>query len=141
MPRKGAKNKLVAAVRVRGRVGVRASIAETLDRLRLRRVNNCTLVVADGSYAGMLEKCGSYIAYGEISAETLGRLLDRKGIKADVPALIEGKREAIAALKESLPIRLKPPKHGYKSTKLSFTQGGDLGYRGERINELITRMI
>ena len=38
------KNQLLAVIRVRGTVKVRASIAETLDRLRLKRVNNLVLI-------------------------------------------------------------------------------------------------
>jgi len=37
--------------------------------------------------------------------------------------------------------RLNPPKKGYKSIKKSYKEGGALGYRGEKINNLIQRMI
>ena len=39
-------NKLVAVVRVRGRIGVRRSINETLSRLNLTRVNSLALLSA-----------------------------------------------------------------------------------------------
>ena len=37
-------DKLIAAVRVRGRVNVRHDVTETLNRLRLKRVSNCALI-------------------------------------------------------------------------------------------------
>ena len=38
--------------------------------------------------------------------------------------------------------RLHPPRGGFKgSTKKPYSDGGELGYRGPAINELIRRMI
>lgn len=37
--------------------------------------------------------------------------------------------------------RLHPPRGGLKSIKKPFSEGGDLGYRGPLINELILRML
>ncbi|MFN7105708.1 MAG: 50S ribosomal protein L30 [Pyrobaculum sp.] len=37
--------------------------------------------------------------------------------------------------------RLHPPRGGLSSVKLHFSVGGDLGYRGPLINELIRRML
>jgi large subunit ribosomal protein L30 len=38
--------------------------------------------------------------------------------------------------------RLHPPSKGYKGkTKKGFKAGGEAGYRGEAINELVKRMI
>jgi large subunit ribosomal protein L30 len=38
--------------------------------------------------------------------------------------------------------RLHPPKKGFKrSVKKMFNDGGELGYRGPEINELLLRMI
>jgi large subunit ribosomal protein L30 len=37
--------------------------------------------------------------------------------------------------------RLHPPVGGFRDVKKSFAEGGDLGYRGPAINELIARMI
>ena len=54
--------------------------------------------------------------------------------------MLSGKIDA-AKLKELMPFRLHPPRHGFRSTKLSIKQGGNLGYNGEKINALITRMI
>ncbi|MFB6490792.1 MAG: 50S ribosomal protein L30 [Thermoproteus sp. AZ2] len=37
--------------------------------------------------------------------------------------------------------RLHPPTGGFKNIKLNYAEGGDLGYRGIAINELLWRMI
>jgi len=38
--------------------------------------------------------------------------------------------------------RLRPPKKGFKGkVKRSFAAGGEAGYRGEEINELLKRMV
>ena len=134
------ENKLVAIVRVRGRVNVRHDIAETLNRLRLKRVNNCTVIKLTPDYYGMVRACSNHVAYGEIDEDTLGRLLKGAGLDVKPRDMMDGNYDA-SALKKSLPFRLHPPRHGYKSTKRSVKQGGSLGYMGPKINQLIKRMV
>jgi large subunit ribosomal protein L30 len=132
--------KLIAAVRVRGTVNVKGSISETLKRLNLKHVNNCVVLMVTDSYGGMINKCNGYIAYGEVSEAVLGKMLKRAGINVAAKDIIDGKVEA-KSLSEQMPIRLHPPRRGYGSTKLGFNQGGTLGYMGESINSLISRMV
>lgn len=140
MANQGLNGKLVAAVRVRGRVNVRYDITETLNRLHLKRVNNCTLVRATESYIGMLEKVQNHVAYGEISESVLEKLLAKKGEGLIAKEVFDQKYD-MGKLKERLPFRLHPPRKGYKSTKLSVKQGGSLGYMGGKIDGLIARMV
>lgn len=135
----GINNKLIAVVRIRGRVGVRSTIAETLDRLRLKRVNNCVVVKATDSYEGMIKRCSNYVAYGEVDEPTLKNLLEKNGIEADSSKILSD--GVSKELREKLPFRLHPPRHGYKSTKRGVNQGGSLGYMGAGINDLIKRMV
>lgn len=151
---------MIAAIRIRGRVKTPRRIDDTLKVLRLGRVNNCVLLPKEPSILGMLEKAKDYIAWGEISKETLVELLRRRlrligsrrvgeetleeklGLKsfeelADL--LLEGKRLKDFEIFECA-FRLRPPKRGYKSIKEHWPRG-DLGYRGEKINELLERMI
>lgn len=132
--------KVVAAVRVRGRVNVRGSIEETMKRMHLKAPNNCTLIKVNDQYLGMLKKCANHIAYGEIDEPTLAKLTKRYALEIDPNAVIEGKAD-ISALKEEMPLRLHPPKHGYDPVKRNYHQGGSLGYMGKDINKLITRMV
>jgi large subunit ribosomal protein L30 len=135
-----ALDKVVAVIRVRGRVNVRSDIAETLTRLRLKRVNNCIILKLSSSYKGMLNKCVNHVAYGEVDEPTLEKLVLKKGEGLNAKELFTGKYDPIK-LKEFMPFRLHPPRHGYRSTKLSFKQGGSLGYMGDTINKLLNRMV
>ena len=132
-------NKLLAVVRIRGRVGVRKDIAETLERLRLKRVNNCVIIKPTPSYTGMLNSCINYVTYGEIDDDTLNSLLEKNGIKSDYKTLSES--GLAKEVREKLPFRLHPPRRGYKSVKKSVKNGGSLGYMGEGINSLIKRTV
>jgi large subunit ribosomal protein L30 len=138
------KSKLLAVIRVRGTVKVRESIAETLDRLRLKKVNNLVLVSSgNASYAGMVQKCKDFVTFGEIDREVLGKLLSAKGLKADdaaVASLLAGEKSP-KDLKIEMPIRMHPPKRGYEGVKKDYQSGGSLGYRSTEINKLITRML
>ena len=139
MKKNPLKDKLIAVVRIRGRVNVRSDITETLDRLNLKRVSNCVVLNVTDSYHGMLLKVSNYVAFGEIDEPTLSKLLEKHADGIEAKELMSGK--GFDKLKEQLPFRLHPPRHGYKSTKLNVKQGGSLGYAGPGINKLIQRMV
>ncbi len=135
------ENKLLAVIRVRGRIGVRRSITETLNRLNLTRVNNMVLVYGTKSNIGMLQKCGDFITYGEIEGEFAAKILEKKGVKVskeDLDAMASGKKRPKDVLQ--LPIGLHPPRHGYENTKQVYSRHGSLGYRGAEISKLLSRM-
>ncbi len=137
------KNKLLAVIRVRGRVKVRQSISETLDRLRLRHVNNLVLLKGDDSYLGMVQKCKDFVTFGEIDKDVLGKLLTSKGLSAGsdaVDSLASGSK-TVKDLKLEMPLKMHPPKRGYEGIKKDYRSGGALGYRGAEINKLIERML
>jgi len=120
-----SENKKIAVVRIRGLVNIRKTIGATLDMLRLYRKNYCVVVDNRPEIVGMLKKAKDYITWGEIDDATLKLLVE--------------KREE----KDKKFFRLQPPRKGFgrKGTKRMFSAGGALGYRGEKINDLITRMI
>jgi large subunit ribosomal protein L30 len=141
MAGKELDNKLIVAVRVRGRVGVRYDIAETLNRLRLDKPNACALIRMNAAYIGMLKKCNNYIQYGEVDADTLEKLLSKHVSGVDSKAVMSGSY-SLEELRKSMPFMLHGPRHGYRrSTKKGFAQGGSLGYAGSEVNELINRMV
>ncbi len=152
---------MYAVIRVRGRTGVRKDIRDTLSMLRLTRVNHCVLVPNTPAYMGMLKKVKDYVTWGEIDYDTLVKLIRYKGrLYGDKPITDEYVKDTLgyegieelarALLEEKLlykdipnvkPVfRLHPPLKGWEKTKRHFTEGGALGYRGEKINELINRM-
>lgn len=140
--------KMLAAIRIRGSAGVPVKIEKTLDMLRLRRVNHCVIVPKTPDIEGMLRKAGNYITWGEINMETLetliskrgrlqgGKKTDRKEVRPLTNKIIEGKKDP--GIKPVF--RLSPPSGGFRSIRRAYPKG-DLGYRGENINELLKRMI
>jgi ribosomal protein L30/L7E len=141
MAGKELDNKLVVAVRIRGKVGVRSSIAETLDRLRLGRTNACALIRVNRSYLGMLKKCNNYIEYGEVDLPTLEKLLGKHAKGVDAKKLMDGSYP-LEDLRKEMPLMLHAPTHGYRrNLKRGFAQGGSLGYAGAEVNKLVTRMV
>ncbi len=136
------ENKLLAIIRVRGRVGVRQSITETLNRLNLKRVNNLAIVFGNKSMLGMIQKCNDFVTYGEIKEDTLNKLFEAKGItlkKEELDLVQKGKKNLKSIINKS--ITMHPPRHGYEGIKKGYSSGGALGYRGEDINTLIKRML
>ncbi|MDD1763387.1 MAG: 50S ribosomal protein L30 [Methanobacteriaceae archaeon] len=150
---------MLAAVRVRGRTGIKGDISDTLDMLRLTRINHAVLIPENPSYQGMLRKAKDYITWGEIDQETLEELLEKRAMLPGREKVTEdylqgteyksAQKLAQALLAEETqmedvglkPIfRLHPPRKGYKDTRKSFNEGGTLGYRGEAINLLLKRM-
>jgi len=142
---------MYAVIRVRGLVNTPKEIEDTLRMLRLTRVNHCVLVPKTKTYEGMLEKAKRCITWGEIDKETLAMLVEKRGrLKGDKRLNPEeAKSIAERIYKEQTTknienlkqvFRLSPPSKGYKSVKLPYPKG-DLGYRGEKINSLLRRMI
>ena len=159
---------LYAIIRIRGRVDVPPDVKHTLKLLRLHRKFHMVLYPSDlPGLKGMLLKAKDWITWGEIDYETLvevlrkrGRLvgnkpltdevvdkyLEKYGIKGGIPALAKALLEGkimLHKLEFIKPVfRLHPPRGGFKkSTKRPYGDGGELGYRGRAINELIKRML
>ena len=135
---------LYAAIILKGTVKTTRKILDTLEKLRLRIPNSCVIVPSDSVHKGMLKRVAEYITWGEISEQTLVKLLvKRGGLEAK-----KAKSVAAKALKEGnfdgtevVPVfRLSPPSGGLKSIRIPKPKG-DLGYRGEAINALLERMI
>ena len=112
----------IAVVLVRGLIRANAAVQDTLYMLKLRKKNQCVIINKSPQSAGMIQKVKDYVTWGEVDAETLTAL--------------EGKMENGSA-------HLQPPRKGYgrKGIKIPFSNRGALGYRGEKINDLLKRMI
>ena len=154
-------------IRLRGRLNIKPKIKDTLRMLRLHKVNHCVVVVGNGYYEGMIKKVKDYVAWGEISEDMLELLLKKRGrleggkrlteeylrentsfhtIKELAHAIYEGggkikiKDSLGSNLKLKPVFRLHPPRKGHKGIKRSFPEGGELGYHGDKINELLYKM-
>jgi large subunit ribosomal protein L30 len=152
---------MIAAIRVRGRTGIKGKIEDTLKMLHLTRINHAVILPDNPSYHGMLVKSKDYITWGEIDQETLTQLIEKRGRlpgnKKVTPEELKEKGKYTSALELSQAIiqdktqledaglkpvfRLHPPRKGYRDIKKSFQEGGTLGYRGEEITALIKKMI
>jgi len=152
---------MFAVIRIRGTAQVRKTIADTLNFLRLKNVNNCVIIPETKEYTGMLKKAKDYITWGNINKETLTKLIQNRckilgDKKIDEKLLKEitdfetFEKFSEALIKEKTKLKdykqikqvfkLNPPRHGFKGTKLPFPKG-DLGNRKDKINELLERMI
>ena len=152
----------LALIRLRSGIRAKGEVRDTLAMLRLHRVNHLVLVDDNPSYKGMVQKVKDYITWGEIDKETLVKLLRKRGrLVGNRPITDEYVREKLGMsidefaekvvkgemrltdLPNIKPVfRLHPPRGGLKGTKKrSFREGGALGYRGEKINDLIERML
>jgi large subunit ribosomal protein L30 len=110
----------------------------------------------------MLRKSKDYLTWGEVSQENVALLLKKRGKLVGDKELtdeyakeldyksLDDLAEAIFKVEvefSSLPdvkpvFRLRPPKKGFKGkVKKSFAVGGEAGYRGDEINELLKRMV
>jgi len=156
-------NKLIAVIRVRGLVNRKSKIEKTLKMLRLYKKHTCTLVPNTSSLVGMLKEVQDYVTWGEIDEKTLKNLLTKKGklagkikftedylkekTKLDTDTFVKELLELKKKLKDVPGLKsffkLAPPIKGFerKGIKKPFSLGGALGYRKEKINELLGRMI
>lgn len=152
----------VAVVRVRGHARITRKAVETMEMLRLNRVNHCVILPKNETTRGMLQTVKDYVTWGDVTHETIARLLFHRGEVAGGARLtdayvkensshasilslakaIENGEARLADVKGLKPvIRLHPPKHGYRGAKTPFADGGALGYRGTEIDKLVDRML
>lgn len=114
----------IAVVRIRGPVRVRHDIERALRQLNLHQRNHAAIVDDSPVVVGQLKKVQGFVTWGPVTEETAKKLSPR--------ARENGKWFA-----------LQPPRKGYgrKGIKMPFTKSGALGNRGEKINDLLTRMV
>ena len=158
---------LYLIIRLRGEADIHPDVEKTLSLLRLKRKYSASLYHSSlPGIEGMLRKVQDWATWGEINRETLIELLRKRGrIKGDKPLTDEWIVEnldlygGIPELADKLLagelhyhkledkgikpfFRLHPPRGGFKKTiKRHFTNQGELGYRGEAINDLVIRML
>ncbi|MDP3918899.1 MAG: 50S ribosomal protein L30 [Nanoarchaeota archaeon] len=156
-------NNTIAVIRIRGRIGVTKKVNDTMSMMRLYKQNGCIIVPNTPVYVGMIRKAKDYITWGEVNEETLTLLLQKRGkivgnkdlteeylkenikmdLKGFVKEILEGKKSIkdVPGIKPYF--RLMPPAKGFErqGIKKPFSMGGALGYRKDKINELIIKMI
>jgi large subunit ribosomal protein L30 len=151
-----------AVIRIRGHAKIRRNQVDTMEIMRLTRPNHCVLVRQDDTSKGMLQMVKDYVTWGEVSHETIARLLHQRGeivggekltdtyvkenskyasILSLAKAIEKGEADMgdVKGLKQLL--RLPPPRQGYEGIKRSWNDGGALGYRGADVEKLIDKML
>ncbi len=114
----------IAVIRIRGQVGVRKDVKETLNRLKLKKKYSCVVLEnPNENQLGMVKKIRDFVAYGEISEDTFKKLNEERGKKG---------KEIFG---------LHPPRKGIDSKKHFGVDKGVLGDNKEKINDLILRML
>ena len=155
--------KRIIVIRIRGLLDRSVSMKKTLKLLRLHRTNHCVIIDSRATYQGMLQKAKDIITWGELDFQTMKDLLIKRGklkggerltedyirknsnfsgIDDFVKQFLDFKAD-LSDIEGLKPVfRLHPPRKGHsrKGVKYSFTTGGALGYRGNEINGLITKM-
>ena len=70
---------MIAIVRIRGLKHIRHDVKHAFMDFRLDRKNHCVLVKESPETNGMLTKIKDYVAYGPIKAETVAKLIEKRG--------------------------------------------------------------
>ncbi|MFA6461600.1 MAG: uL30 family ribosomal protein [Candidatus Woesearchaeota archaeon] len=146
---KAATNeKKLALVKIRGMVDSPQQVRDTFALFKLFRKNHAAVVPDTPTYRGMINKIKDYATWGEINEETFQELVSKrgeefKGRTGDSKNKYTYKFLEIKGKKYKTYFRLSPPRKGFerKGTKAGFQAGGALGYRGDKINDLIKRML
>jgi len=160
--RRDSEMPAVAVIRIRGHAKIQHQAVETMDQLKLNRVNHCVVLPQNATTKGMLQRVKDYVTWGELGHEALARLLFQKGevtgggrltdayVKENskftsilsLAKAVEKGEASLSEVKGLKPVlRLPPPRKGYENTKLSYVDRGSLGNRGVEIEKLIDRML
>ncbi|MBR9682336.1 MAG: 50S ribosomal protein L30 [Candidatus Aenigmarchaeota archaeon] len=142
---------MYAVIRVRGLNHIRKPVKDTFTMLRLHRKMHCVLLEDTPINKGMIQKVKDWTTFGEINDDVLKAMIAKRGRKlGDVrltPEEVEtvfqeiksGKKPKDTIIKPVF--RLTPPSGGFKKSIKGHYPKGELGSRGDKINDLIKRMI
>jgi len=158
------QKKCLIAVRLRGQSASRREIKETFTSLRLLKRYHASIYYDTPPINGMLKRTKDYLTWGEAKPDIVRQILEKraeirrgKGSTRDLAKAlgypsIHDLAEAVT--KGTVPLttlwktgikpvfRLHPPTGGFKGTiRVSYKGGGELGYRGDAINDLLSRMV
>src|SRR2546422_5747313 len=149
----------ILAVRLRGTASDNPDVRRTMESLKLERTFQARLLDNTPSNLGMLRSAKVLVAWGEVSPDLLGRVLEKRGERDGADGLDDGflrllgkasfddLAKAVVAggkgLHEKLraglkgPVRVHPPRRGVqRRLRRAATHGGQLGFRGAGINRL-----
>ena len=163
------EGKLAFVIRIRGIIGMSPKVKKILQLLRLRQLHSGVFVKLNGATIKMLRLVEPYVAYGTPNLKSVREMIYKRGygkvskkrVPIDNNAVVEevlGKYDIICVedliheiftvgphFKEAAnflwPVKLSSPTGGFKAKLLHYNEGGDAGYRGEKIHELVKKML
>jgi large subunit ribosomal protein L7e len=165
---KPSEPKVLLVVRIRGINRMAPKTKKILQLLRLRQIHNAVFVRASKATLVMLKMVEPYITYGEPNLKTINDLVYKRGFgkvnKQRIPLsdnnvvqttlgkygliCIEDIIHEIVTVGPNFkqannflwPFKLSSPLGGYHKKRIHFSEGGDMGNRGEYINKFVRRM-
>ena|SRR3989344_5786425 len=139
---------MILVIRIAGMVGVPFDKKEALSRIKLRRKYSAVLLKPSPENIKLLDKIRNYVAYGDVTKETLKNLIEKRGkpvvsgSKIDAEKIIsELDKKSLASLGLKPFFRLHPPLKGIEAKKHFGVGKGVLGDNKEKINDLVRRML
>jgi len=140
---------MFAIVRIRKGSKPSKPMQDTLTMLRITRINHCSIMPETATINGMLKKVQNFVTWGPITEKTLTALIAKRGRLVGDKRIPKNEAEPLAkqvlekgfaAVPLKPVFRLSPPSKGYKSIKSLYPKG-DAGFRGEKIEELLEKMM
>ncbi len=157
-----APDTCLAVLRLRGNVNIARELEYAFTLLHLPRKNHVTLLGNSPSNLGMLRKIKDYATWGEVSPTVIIQLLHQRGRLtgnqpvtdevvearlgyasiADLGTALHDLQVDLRRLSGFKPVfRLHPPTGGFRGSITKPYPKGELGYRGEAINDLLVKMM
>ena len=152
-------SKKIAVVLIRGTVNTHPDVRKTLELLRLKKKHACVVVEDNEISKGMLQKVKDYTTFGIVDEAFFVKMIEKRGElvgKNKVDSKFDAKKVAKEYFAGKIKLnefenkyslkpyfRLAPPVKGFErgGIKKPFTQKGVLGQRGDKISELIEKML
>jgi len=165
-----AEEKVVFVLRVRGIIGVSPKVKKILQLLRLRQIHNGVFVRVNAATTKMLRLIEPFIAYGYPNLKSVKDIVYKRGFgKVSGQRIPISDNTVVSAALGSLgmnciedviheiftcgpnfkavsnflwPVKMTSPKGGFVGKMLNHhNEGGSCGQQGDKINQLIKKML
>jgi len=158
-------NKLIAIIRIKGKVGIMPQNKKALSLLGLNKINTVRVMVYSKDLITRLTRIDQYISWGEINNLNLRKLLVIKGrvkvmnknFTLTIPLLNNTKKDYskenfnVSLIPFSYPLRYKNlnlnsfklsnPRFNYNRKITTDSVRNITGYQGKRINKILDQML
>jgi len=160
---------VLLVVRVRGHNGLTTQLSKIFAMLGLPSINTARVLRMTRSTGRMFKIIEPYITWGYPSLKSISDLIYKRGrlregekrvpitdnlliekhlghlgiicVEDLVHELHKGGQHLNAINKELCSFKLNPPLGKFRNKRVTFEKGGDVGFRGEKIDELIQKMV